>query len=85
MSPPPPTPPKFVIGSKVRLNQATREDPGLGTIVGLKAMSQEDLVRTGYAAGFWIYTVAFKDGEADISGNLLELAAIDTLGGLADA
>jgi hypothetical protein len=83
--PPAPTPPKFVIGSKVRLNMRGRDTPtGTGTVVGIKKMTQEALVRTAYAAGFWMYTVAFTEGEAEVSGNLLELAVIDTLGQLVD-
>jgi len=82
----PPDKPKFVIGSRVRLNERLKAgDPGVGTVVGIRPLSQEELVRTAYAAGFWLYTVAWPNGEAEVSGNLLDLAVIDTLGRLTDA
>lgn len=82
LPPTPPDKPKFRVGDTVRINQRRREDPGIGKVVKIVAMTQEDLVRTAYAAGFWTYTVRFATGELEVSGNLLDLAVIDTLGGL---
>ena len=86
MNRPPPerTPPLFKVGDRVWVSYY--KDRYLGTIWKITPYSDEDLVRMGYAAGFWSYHVDHcvpYTGMA-CSGNLLELALIETLGSLAD-
>jgi len=84
MNRPPPerTPPKFKVGDRVWVDLfKTRY---LGTIWKIAAYPTDDLIRMGYAAGFWAYHVndCAPYESTSFSGNLLELAVIDTLGSL---
>lgn len=84
MNRPPPerTPPKFKVGDRVWVSYfKTRY---LGTIWRVRPYSEEDLIRAGYAAGFWKYYVhdCAPYENSHFSFNLLELAVIDTLGSL---
>ena len=82
--PPKHKPAKFKAGDKVEV-----ENPMLGwfpaTIVSVKRVSDEDLVRYAYCF-FWIYRVRYSNGTESVgnSENLLRLAVIEQLGSLVD-
>lgn len=81
--PPERTPPKFKVGDRVRVNFPLHNQI-VTPVLSVEEMSQEWLIRTGYAAGFYTYKIDIGGGRiSPVSGNLLELALIETLGELA--
>ena len=82
--PPEKKPPIFKVGDKVTVFGY----PEVCTIDRITSMSEEWLIRTAYAAGYYTYHLSgFRNGNYDddyVSENVLTLALIETLGGLAD-
>jgi len=76
--PPVQTPPKFKVGNCVNVFGLD----GIFTITRIQLASKEWLVRTAYAAGYYVYHVIdpLTDKIKSVSENVLTLALIDTLG-----
>ena len=85
--PPKRTPPLFKVGDRIDLENFNMGWLP-GRVVEVQEMTKEDLVRTAYAAGFWIYYVNVQadDGpkQMQVSGNVLRLSLIEQLGSLVD-
>lgn len=82
--PPEKLPPKFRVGQKVYVRAHGR--PVLGTITNVREQSEEWLIRTAYAAGYYAYTVEADvfNSAMDVSENLLTPALIESLADLVE-